>query len=70
MFWRQNPVSETLILKNKQDGTLDKHKMMDNVQKHNICTNIPSPPPQKNKQTTTTTTKKKPKTNSMALARK
>jgi hypothetical protein len=26
-------------LKNKQDGVLDKDKMMDNVQKHNICTN-------------------------------
>jgi hypothetical protein len=26
------------VLKNKQDGVLDKDKMMDNVQKHNICT--------------------------------
>jgi hypothetical protein len=25
------------VLKNKQDGVLDKDKMMDNVQKHNIC---------------------------------
>jgi hypothetical protein len=29
------------VLKNKQDGGLDKDKMMDNVQKHNICTNVP-----------------------------
>jgi hypothetical protein len=25
------------VLKNKQDGVLDKDRMMDNVQKHNIC---------------------------------
>jgi hypothetical protein len=25
------------VLKNKQDGVLDKDKKMDNVQKHNIC---------------------------------
>jgi hypothetical protein len=27
-------------LKYKQDGVLDKNKMMDNVQKHNICTSL------------------------------
>jgi hypothetical protein len=26
------------VLKNKQDGVLDKDRMTDNVQKHNICT--------------------------------
>jgi hypothetical protein len=30
------------VLKNKQDGVLDKDKTMDNVQKHSICTNVPS----------------------------
>jgi hypothetical protein len=29
-------------LKCKQDAVLDKDKTMDNVQKHNICTNVPS----------------------------
>jgi hypothetical protein len=28
--------------KNKQDGVLDQDKTMDNVQKHNICTHVPS----------------------------
>jgi hypothetical protein len=28
------------VLKNKQDGVLDKGKTMDNVQKHNICTGV------------------------------
>jgi hypothetical protein len=27
------------VLKNKQDGVLDKNRTMENVQKHNICTN-------------------------------
>jgi hypothetical protein len=27
------------VLKNKEDDVLDKDRMMDNVQKHNICTN-------------------------------
>jgi hypothetical protein len=31
------------VLKNKQDGVLDKDKTMDNVKKHHISTNIPSP---------------------------
>jgi hypothetical protein len=26
------------VLKNKQNGVLDKDKTMDNAQKHNICT--------------------------------
>jgi hypothetical protein len=30
------------VLKNKQDGVLDKDRAMDNNQKHNICTNVPS----------------------------
>jgi hypothetical protein len=30
------------ILENKQDGVLDKEKTMDNVQKRNVCTNVPS----------------------------
>jgi hypothetical protein len=25
-----------------QDGALDKNRTMDNIQKHNICTNVPS----------------------------
>jgi hypothetical protein len=29
------------VLKNEQDGSLDKDNMMHNVQKHNICTNVP-----------------------------
>jgi hypothetical protein len=28
---------QNVILKNKQDGFLDKDRMMDNVQKRNIC---------------------------------
>jgi hypothetical protein len=28
------------VLKNKQDGFLDKHRTMDNVQKHNSCKNV------------------------------
>jgi hypothetical protein len=28
-------------LKNKHDGVLDKGRMMDNFQKHNICINVP-----------------------------
>jgi hypothetical protein len=32
----QSPIS--CVLKCKQDGVLDKNGMMDNVQKHNICT--------------------------------
>jgi hypothetical protein len=35
---RQNPVSETRGLKNEQDCVLDKDKMTDIVQKHNIFT--------------------------------
>jgi hypothetical protein len=31
---------EKCILKYKQDGVLDKNRMMDNVQKYNICTNV------------------------------
>jgi hypothetical protein len=27
------------VLENIQDGVLDKHRTMENVQKHNICTN-------------------------------
>jgi hypothetical protein len=30
------------VLKYKQDGVLDKNRMLDNVQKHNVCTNGPS----------------------------
>jgi hypothetical protein len=30
------------VLKNKQDGVLDKGKTMDNVQKHIISTNVSS----------------------------
>jgi hypothetical protein len=30
------------VLKNKLDSVLDKDKMKDNVQKRNICTNVPS----------------------------
>jgi hypothetical protein len=30
------------VFKNKQDGFLDTDMTMDNVQKHNICTNVPS----------------------------
>jgi hypothetical protein len=30
------------VLKNKQDGVLDKDKTTENVQIHNICTNVPS----------------------------
>jgi hypothetical protein len=33
---------KSCVLKNKQDGVLDKDRTMDNVQKHNICTNVPS----------------------------
>jgi hypothetical protein len=33
---------QNVVLKYKQDGVLDKNRMMDNVQKHNICTNVPS----------------------------
>jgi hypothetical protein len=40
-FRRQNSVS-VFRRKNKQDFNLDKDKTMDNVQKHNICTNVPS----------------------------
>jgi hypothetical protein len=29
------------VLKEKQDGVLDKDKTMDNVQKRNICTSAP-----------------------------
>jgi hypothetical protein len=28
-----------VVLKNKQDGVLDKDKTMDNVKNHNICNN-------------------------------
>jgi hypothetical protein len=30
------------VLKNKEDGVLDKDRTMDNVQKNNIRTNVPS----------------------------
>jgi hypothetical protein len=30
------------VLKNKQGGVFDKNRTMDNVQEHNICTNVPS----------------------------
>jgi hypothetical protein len=30
------------VLKYNQDGVLDKNRTMDNVQKHNICTNLTS----------------------------
>jgi hypothetical protein len=36
---RQNPVSETLCFEKLIGRSLDKDKTMDNVQKHNICTN-------------------------------
>jgi hypothetical protein len=32
---------QNIVLEYKQDGVLDKDRMMDNVQKHNICTNVP-----------------------------
>jgi hypothetical protein len=31
-----------VVLKYKQEGVLDKNKAMDNVQKHNICSNLES----------------------------
>jgi hypothetical protein len=34
------PSPKRCVLKNTQDGVLDKDKTMDNVQKHNICTNV------------------------------
>jgi hypothetical protein len=37
-----SPVSETFFEIYEQDGVLDKERTMDNVQKHNICTNAPS----------------------------
>jgi hypothetical protein len=30
------------VLKYQEDGALDENRTMDNVQKHNICTNVPS----------------------------
>jgi hypothetical protein len=38
--WTLSP--KRCVLKNKQDGFLDKDRTMDNVQKHNNCTNVPS----------------------------
>jgi hypothetical protein len=35
--------SKSCVLKYKQDAVLDENRIMDNVQKHNICTNVPSP---------------------------
>jgi hypothetical protein len=32
--------SKRYVLKYKHDGILDKNRMMDNVQKHNICTDM------------------------------
>jgi hypothetical protein len=38
-----NPVSEMLFWKMKWTVFLNKDREMDNVQKHNICTNVPLP---------------------------
>jgi hypothetical protein len=44
-FYLKTDIESSLrnvVLKNKQGCVLDKDMTMDNVQKHNICTNVPS----------------------------